>query len=218
MEYKLGNDYLQERTDMVEYHLKGRGIKDEKTLAAFLKVPRHKFIPKKFKKYSYYDGPLPIGEDQTISQPYIVALMTELLNLRPGNKVLEIGTGSGYQTAILCELGCEVYTIEIIKSLSNKAKKLLHDLGYKNVYFKIADGYEGWQEKSPFDAILVSAYAATIPKPLIDQLKVGGRMVIPLEDKYQELTLINKKKDGISKEKIAPVRFVPMTGEAQKHM
>ena len=141
---------------------------------------------------------------------------TELLDLKRGEKVLEIGTGCGYQTAILCELGCEVYTIEIIEGLGIRANELLDNLGYRNVYFKIGDGYKGWEEKSPFDAIIVTASPHVLPKPLFDQLKTGGRMIIPIEEEHQELKLITKKKSGLTKERITPVRFVPMTGEAEK--
>ncbi len=216
MEFDNSENYSKERENMVDEQIKGRDISNNKLLKAFLRVPRHEFVPKKYRYYSYYDGPLPIGEDQTISQPYIVALMTDLLDLKKGEKVLEIGTGCGYQAAILSELGCEVYTIEIINSLGVRAKETLDKLGYKNIYFKIGDGYEGWEEKSPFDAIIVTASPHVLPKPLLDQLKIGGRMVIPLEEEYQELKLIIKKKKGLIKKTISPVRFVSMTGEAER--
>ena len=216
MYFNVDDNYSTERTNMVNEQIKARGISNNKLISALLKIPRHEFVPKEYRRYSYYDGPLPIGEGQTVSQPYIVALMTDLLDLKPGEKVLEIGTGCGYQTAILCELGCEVYTIEIIEGLGIRANELLDNLGYRNVYFKIGDGYKGWEEKSPFDAIIVTASPHVLPKPLFDQLKTGGRMIIPIEEEHQELKLITKKKSGLTKERITPVRFVPMTGEAEK--
>jgi protein-L-isoaspartate(D-aspartate) O-methyltransferase len=217
--YSIDDDendsYTKKRWEMVEMQLISRGIKDPNVIKAMLKIPRHKFIPEELRGLSYNDAPVPIGMDQTISQPYIVALMTELLNLREKEKVLEVGTGSGYQAAILAEIGCEVYTIEIIKSLSVSAQKMIKGLGYQNVHFKIGDGYRGWSEHSPFDAIIVSAAPQHTPQPLIDQLKVNGRMVIPIGDIYQELMLIHKTQKGIEKTDVTPVRFVPMTGEAQ---
>jgi protein-L-isoaspartate(D-aspartate) O-methyltransferase len=201
---------------MVETQLILRGIKDSKVIKAMLKVPRHKFIPENFWGLAYNDAPVPIGMEQTISQPYIVALMTQLLELNEKEKVLEVGTGSGYQTAILAEHGCDVYTIEIHESLSLNAQQVLNELGYKDIHFKIGDGYRGWQEYSPFDAIIVTAAPEHTPQPLIDQLKENGRMVIPVGDLYQELLLIHKTQKGIKKTNITPVRFVPMTGEAQK--
>jgi protein-L-isoaspartate(D-aspartate) O-methyltransferase len=168
------------------------------------------------KSYAYEDSPLPIGENQTISQPYIVALMTELLGLKGGEKVLEIGTGSGYQAAVLAEIAKEVYTIEIIKYLADSADERLHRLGYKNVTVKYGDGYQGWEEHAPFDGIIVTAAPDHIPQPLVDQLKIGGRMVIPVGDTFQELKLIVKKDKNITEKNIVPVRFVPMTGEAQQ--
>jgi len=216
MDFNIDDNYSTERAYMVNEQIKKRGINDKKVISALLKVHRHEFVPEKHRFNSYYDGPLPIGGDQTISQPYIVALMTSLLNLKSGDKVLEIGTGCGYQTAILSELGCEVYTIEIIKSLSIRAKELLDKLGYKNIFFKIGDGYKGWEEKSPFDVIIVTASPPVLPKPLLDQLKLGGRMVIPILEEHQELKLIIKKKSGLKTKNITPVQFVPMTGEAKK--
>jgi protein-L-isoaspartate(D-aspartate) O-methyltransferase len=216
MDFNISGNYSTKRKNMVNEQIKKRGISNKKLISALLKVPRHEFVPDEYRHYSYYDGPLPIGEDQTISQPYIVALMTELLNLKQGEKVLEIGTGCGYQTAVLSELDCEVYTIEIVESLGVRAKELLDKLGYKNIYFKIGDGYKGWEEKSPFDAIIVTASPPVLPQPLLDQLKTGGRMVIPIEEEHQELKLIIKKKSGLKTKRITPVRFVPMTGEAEK--
>ncbi len=168
------------------------------------------------KPYAYDDNPQLIGEDQTISQPYIVALMTELLELKGGEKVLEIGTGSGYQAAILAEIAAEVYTIEIIESLSKNAEATLKRMGYQNITVKWGDGYKGWEEHAPFDHVIVTAAPDHVPQPLVDQLKIGGRMVIPVGDYYQELKLLTKTADGVEEKSIIPVRFVPMTGEAQR--
>lgn len=210
------NTYTQQRFEMVEYQLISRGIQDSKIIQAMLRVPRHKFVPQGLRKLAYSDNPLPIGMDQTISQPYIVALMTELLKLKGSEKVLEVGTGSGYQAAILADIGSEVFTIEILESLSERAQEILKSLGYSNINFKIGDGYGGWPEHAPFDAIIVTAASEHIPEPLIEQLKENGRMVIPIGDLYQELLLITKTDKGIEKKTVTPVRFVPMTGEAQK--
>lgn len=204
------------REKMVADQIVMRGVKYELVLSAMRKVPRQEFVPEKMKKYAYEDTPLEIGEDQTISQPYIVALMTELLGLKGGEKVLEIGTGSGYQAAILAEIVKEVYTIEIIKSLADSAEERLKRLGYKNITVKWGDGYQGWKEHAPFDGIIVTAAPDHIPQPLIDQLKIGGRLVIPVGSGIQELKLITKTEKGIIEKNIIPVRFVPMTGEAQK--
>ncbi len=205
-----------EREHMVQADIQARGVEDESVLRAMRRVERHRFVPDSLQPLAYADHPLPIGEDQTISQPYIVALMTELLSLRPEDRVLEIGTGSGYQAAVLAEIAREVYTIEIIPSLAESAEKRLKELGYQNVWVRTGDGYLGWPEQAPFDAIIVTAAPDEIPKPLIDQLKVGGRMVIPVGDfPAQTLYLIRKTESGIEKEEIIPVRFVPMTGLAQ---
>jgi protein-L-isoaspartate(D-aspartate) O-methyltransferase len=181
-----------------------------------LKVDRHEFVPEEARHLAYSDRPLPIGEGQTISQPYIVALMTELLELKKGDRVLEIGTGSGYQAAILAELADHLYTIEIIESLGRSAEGLLRKLGYKNITVKIGDGYIGWEEFAPFDAIIVTAAPPHIPQPLLDQLKERGRLVIPVGDYYQELKKITKVKGEIKSQDIIPVVFVPMTGEHVK--
>lgn len=202
------------RKKMVETQIKARGIKDEKVLAAMEKVERHRFVPERYREVAYEDTPLPIGEGQTISQPYIVGLMTELLELKGNEKVLEIGTGSGYQAAILAELARDVYTIEIIKVLAERAEKRLKESGYKNIKVKYGDGYLGWKENAPFDGIIITCAPPYIPKPLLEQLAEGGRMVIPVGDYYQELKLVRKVHGKIIEKSIAPVRFVPMTGKA----
>ncbi len=204
------------RQEMVEYQLKRRDIKDPKVLDAMNKVPRDMFVPESLQRNAYDDGPLPIGEGQTISQPYIVAYMTEQLRLRGDEKVLEIGTGSGYQAAILAEIAKEVYTIEIIETLSKRAEKVLGELGYKNIRFRTGDGYFGWKEYAPFDAIIITAAPPKIPEPLIEQLKVNGRLIAPVGDTFQELILITKTEKGIVKESLIPVVFVPMRGEIEK--
>ncbi len=209
--------YEKLRNLMVERQIEARGVKDPRVLEAMRKVPRHRFVPEKLRSQAYDDEPLPIGAGQTISQPYIVAYMTEKLGLLPTDRVLEIGTGSGYQAAVLAELCDSVFTIEIIPELSERARRVLTELGYKNIQFKIGDGYMGWPEKAPFDAIMVTAAPDHIPQPLIDQLKVGGRMVIPVGDFFQDLYLVTKTEKGFKKKRILPVRFVPMRGEAEKH-
>ncbi len=203
---------------MVEKDIKGRGIKDEKVINAMLKVKRHLFVEKKYLDKAYGDHPLPIGEGQTISQPYVVALMTEALCLRGNERVLEIGTGSGYQAAVLAEIVKEVYTIEIRKGLYEMAKERLKKLGYKNVYVKHGDGYFGWKEYSPFDAIMITASANHIPPPLLAQLKEGGRLVIPLGSTffYQNLIVVTKQKNSFTVRELGSVLFVPMIGEASK--
>ncbi len=209
--------YSQRRWDMVESQIVSRGISEARVIEAMLKVPRHRFVHQDFRHQAYLDCALPIEMGQTISQPYIVAYMTELLSLNEGDRVLEIGTGSGYQSAILAEMGCEVYTIEIIEPLSSSAIAVLDDLGYKNIHFKVGDGYEGWEEHAPYDAIVVTAAPPEIPEPLKAQLKEKGRMVIPVGENIQELILITHTKGGIDEKRVTPVRFVPMVGEAQKH-
>ena len=207
--------FINKRKDMVNNQIIARNIKDKNLIEAMLNVPRHIFVDEKFMECAYDDTPLPIGYDQTISQPYIVALMTELLKLKEGDRVLEIGTGSGYQAAILCEMGCEVYTVEIIESLGKKAKKVLDSIGYDKINCKIGDGYDGWREYAPFDKIIVTAAPRKIPQPLIDQLAVGGKMVLPVKNDHQELKLFRKTEEKLLIKNIAPVLFVPMTGEAQ---
>ncbi|MDD4052492.1 MAG: protein-L-isoaspartate(D-aspartate) O-methyltransferase [candidate division Zixibacteria bacterium] len=201
---------------MVESQLKGRDITDKRVLAAMEKVERHRFVPVDEQSAAYEDHPLPIGEGQTISQPYIVALMTQLLRLKGNEKVLEIGTGSGYQAAVLAELAGEVYTIEIIEPLGKAAEVRLKEMGYINVSVRIGDGYLGWPEKAPFDGIIVTCAPDKIPQPLIDQLADGGRMVIPVGTYAQELVLVEKKAGKITRKNVIPVVFVPMTGEGVK--
>lgn len=208
--------FYQKRLQMVEYQLKSRDIVDRKVLDVMLKVERHKFVPKEYEELAYIDEPLPIGFGQTISQPYIVALMTQLLEVKKEDKVLEIGTGSGYQAAILAELAKEVYTIEIIPELAQRAEKLLKELGYKNIFVKIGDGYLGWPEYAPFDKIIVTCAPEEIPQPLIDQLKDGGKLVIPVGSVWQELVVVEKKEGKINKRNVIPVRFVPMIRDRKK--
>lgn len=205
------NEFEKERRDMVTNQIRGRGVSDEKVLQAMLKVKRHLFLPEGAKRHAYEDSALPIEKNQTISQPYIVALMTELACLKPEYKVLEIGTGSGYQAAVLAELVKKVYTIEIIPELAEQAKGRLKKLGYENIEIMAGDGYKGWPQEAPFDAIIVTAAAGEVPQELLKQLKPGGRLVIPIGDFYQELYCITKKEDGTFEQKnIIPVRFVPM--------
>jgi len=208
--------YIQLRNSMVTEQIERRGVSNKLVLSAMRKIQRHEFVPDNMKSDAYEDNPLPIGEGQTISQPYIVALMTELLGLKGGEKVLEIGTGSGYQAAILAEIAKEVYTIEIVRPLADSARERLSRLGYRNVVVKYGDGYKGWKEHAPFDGIIVTAAPDHIPQPLIEQLKVGGRMVIPVGSMFQELKLITRTEKGITEKNVVPVKFVPMTGEAQK--
>jgi len=210
--------YKQRRLDMVEEQIAMRDVTSPEVLRAMGTVPRHRFVPEHLVDLAYADTPLPIGMGQTISQPYIVAFMTELLGPEKGQKVLEIGTGSGYQAAVLAETGAEVYTVEILEPLSLFARSVINGLGYSNVHFKTGDGYAGWEEHAPYDGIIVTAAPEEIPEPLKAQLREGGRMVIPVGDDMQELRLLTKRKDGFDEERVAPVRFVPMTGEAEKHV
>ena len=214
---KAGQDiYTSKRQAMVERQIQYRGVKDTLVLNAMRKVPRHEFVPANLKHVAYSDRPLPIGKNQTISQPYIVALMTEYLGLKGGEKVLEIGTGSGYQAAVLAEIAQQVYSIEIIPSLGIAAKKKLQAMDYKNIHVTIGDGYLGLPDEAPFDGVIVTAAPDHIPQPLIDQLKTGGRMIIPVGNYHQELILITKLANGkIKKKSVLPVIFVPMTGKAQ---
>lgn len=204
--------WTREREKMVRNQVEARGIVDPNVTLAMRKVPRHLFVPEDFRAFSYRDSPLPIGENQTISQPYMVAIMTEALHLLEGDRVLEIGTGSGYQAAILAEIVEEVYTVEIIPSLALRADSILKELGYSNVVVKIGDGYAGWEEYAPFDAIMVTCAPPHVPQSLIDQLGDGGRMVVPVgeEGKVQTLILIEKIADQILQTPLLPCVFVPM--------
>ena len=203
---------------MVANQLKARDIFDKSTIAAMSKVPREQFVPQHVRFYAYSDGPLPIGEGQTISQPYIVAFMTQSLRLKSDHKVLEVGTGSGYQAAVLAEIVDSVYTIEIVRPLGIKAKSLLGSLGYQNVEVKIGDGYHGWKEKGPFDAIMVTAGAEYIPQPLVDQLKEGGRMIIPVGPHrgVRQLVQLEKRNGKIRRKELMAVRFVPFTRKKER--
>ena len=199
---------------MVEEQVVARGVKDQRVIAAMKKVPRHLFVEEALQGQAYSDRPLPIGEKQTISQPYMVALMTESLELSGRENVLELGTGSGYQTAILAECAAKVFSIERIRSLAIKARKLLLDLGYFNIEVKFSDGTYGWPEEAPFDAMIVTAGAPDIPQPLIDQLKPGGRLAIPVGDAYvQELVRITKTEEGVKREDLGGCRFVKLIGK-----
>ena len=201
------------RHQMVDTQIKSRGVNDPLVLEAMNKVPRHLFVPQKYQSSAYEDRPLPIGMNQTISQPYIVGFMTEAINPKLNDKVLEIGTGSGYQAAVLAEIVKEVYTLEIIPELGLMAKERLKILGYENIHAKVSDGYHGWAERGPFDAIIVTAAAEDIPEPLIDQLADGGRMIIPVGSQFeiQNLVLVTKKNGQLKKKKLFGVRFVPFT-------
>ncbi len=211
------DEYDAQRSAMVAEQLMRRGITNAQVLRAMGTVPRHRFVPKRFEALAYGDHPLPIGYDQTISQPYIVALMTDLLDIRPGRRVLEIGTGSGYQAAILAEMGAEVYSIEIIPELGQGAQKILASLGYQKAKVKIGDGYLGWPEAAPFDAIIVTCSPHKIPEPLKNQLAEGGRLVIPVGDRFtQNLVRLTKKEGRIIEEKVVDVLFVPMVDEKGK--
>lgn len=203
-------DFSAKKEEMIKEQIIARGIKDPKVISAMKKVDRHLFVPRHLRDYVYEDGPLAIGYGQTISQPYIVAFMTEALELKPADVVLEIGTGSGYQAAILAEIVKQVYTIEILKPLADGARERLRDLGYKNIEVKYGDGYLGWPQYAPFDKIIVTAAPDEIPLELVRQLKVGGRMVVPIGSFFQELYLITKTEDGFTKKALLPVRFVPM--------
>ncbi len=208
--------YRDARLRMVERDITARGVEDPQVLEAMRQVPRHLFVPEALRPHAYEDRPLPIGLRQTISQPYIVALMTALADVGPGDRVLEIGTGSGYQAAVLSVLAQRVYSIEILEELSLRAQKVLHEIGRDNIEFRVGDGYRGWPEAAPFDAIVVTAAPPHMPQPLVDQLAEGGRMVIPVGTAYQELLVLEKTAGGLVRRRSIPVRFVPMTGEAQQ--
>jgi protein-L-isoaspartate(D-aspartate) O-methyltransferase len=211
---EVQEDYFNEaRQVMVETQIRGRGVLDPRVLAAMAKVPRHRFIPRHLWEQAYSDYPLPIGEEQTISQPYIVALMTEALELAGPEKVLELGTGSGYQAAVLGELAAQVFTIERLPSLARAAEQVLASLGYSNVHVIVADGTLGWPGQAPFDAILVTAGSPQVPPPLVDQLAMGGRLVIPVGDRYsQTLTRVRRTPDGLKHEYLGGCRFVKLIG------
>jgi len=208
--------YSTLREAMVREQIEARGVKDPRVLKAMRTVPRHEFVPEAVRDQAYEDHPLPIGHGQTISQPYIVAYMTEALKLNGREKVIEIGTGSGYQAAILAEIAPQVYSIEIVCPLERFARQNLDRLGFQRVKTQCADGYQGWPEFAPFDAIIVTAAPDHVPQPLVDQLKQGGRLILPVGSFGQELVLITKTQTGIEKQSLLPVRFVPMTGEAER--
>jgi protein-L-isoaspartate(D-aspartate) O-methyltransferase len=201
------------RLRMVETQLRARGITNPAVLGALSRVPRHMFVPADVKPFAYDDRPLPIGRGQTISQPYIVAYMTEALQLQPRHKVLEIGTGSGYQAAVLAELVKQVYTVEIIPDLAAEARRTLATVGYRNVDVRSGNGYFGWSERAPFDRIIVTAAPAQIPQALIDQLAIGGMMVLPVGTAFQEIVIVSKTAAGVTQQKTIPVRFVPMVAK-----
>lgn len=207
-------DFDAQRAAMVERQLRARDIRDPRVLDAMRKVPRHRFVPARVRSEAYGDHPLPIGHDQTISQPYIVAFMTQALKVAPTHKVLEIGTGSGYQAAVLGELARDVYTIEIVTPLAESAKALLAELGYRNVHVRAGNGYLGWPEQAPFDRIMVTAAPDEVPPALVEQLKVGGLMAIPVGTMFdQELRILRRTEKGLETLETLPVRFVPMTGK-----
>lgn len=210
------DSFAVERDAMVDQQIRARGIEAPAVLKAMRKVPRHQFVPSEVRHMAYNDHPLPIGSGQTISQPYIVAYMTEAAEISPRDKVLEIGTGSGYQAAILGEVAREVYTIEIIPELAESARKTLGELGYANVHPKAGNGYLGWPEHAPFDAILVTAAPDEVPKALVNQLAPGGRMVVPVGEIVQNMMIIEKTGNGVVTRQTIPVRFVPMTGKPRQ--
>lgn len=207
---------LPELVEMVAEQIEARGVRDMRVLEVMRRVPRWQFVPASMRTAATEDRPLPIGNGQTISQPYIVALMTELLEVEPGDRVFELGTGSGYQAAILAEMGVEVYTIEIKAGLCEHAQTVLQELGYDSAHVRCGDGYGGWPDAAPFDGIIVTAAPDRIPDPLLGQLRDGARMVIPVGDFYQELKVITRTGDAFQERSVIPVRFVPMTGEIER--
>jgi len=211
----VADEYESLRLAMVERQIEARGVADARVLAAMRRVPRHEFVPESRRGAAYEDRPLPIGHSQTISQPFIVASMTELARIEPGSRVLEVGTGSGYQAAVVHEIAGSVHSIEIIEPLARRAAETLERLGYTAAEVRHGDGYRGWPEIAPFDAIIVTAAPAEVPQPLLDQLVMGGRLVIPVGDWNQQLEVHTKTPDGIAVERVYPVRFVPMTGEVR---
>jgi protein-L-isoaspartate(D-aspartate) O-methyltransferase len=208
--------FAEERERMVTDQIEARGVRDARVLAALRAIPRHEFVPEGQRAHAYEDRPLPIGEGQTISQPYIVAVMSELLELDGSEKVLEIGTGSGYQAAVLAKLAREVWSIEIVPELAQRADADLRRQGYTNVHVRAGDGYRGWPEQAPFDAIIVTAAPGHVPQPLVEQLAVGGQMVLPVGELSQDLVRVVRGKEGVRQERLFGVRFVPMTGEVER--
>jgi len=206
----------EKRAAMVMTQIISRGVHDERVLEAMRKVPRERFVREKDLDLAFYDGPLSIGGGQTISQPYIVAYMTEMLKLSKTDRVLEVGTGSGYQTAVLAEVAAEVYSIEIVEDLSDRARGILDELGYDNIHLRVGDGSEGWPEHAPYDAIMVTAAPARVPERLVEQLADGGRMIVPVGIYEQYLRLVTKRGHEVKKENLIGVRFVPMTGRVQR--
>jgi protein-L-isoaspartate(D-aspartate) O-methyltransferase len=204
----------EQREEMVRAQIRSRGVRDERVLAALSRVPRHLFVPKELEEIAYEDRPLPIGREQTISQPYIVAFMSEAAGIKASDRVLEVGTGSGYQTAVLAELGAEVYTIELVEELAKRAEAVLRGLGYANIHARVGDGARGWKEAAPFDVIVVTAAPEKVPQPLLDQLNVAGRLVIPVGGgERQALMRIVRTGAGLNKETLLPVSFVPLVSE-----
>jgi protein-L-isoaspartate(D-aspartate) O-methyltransferase len=204
------------REEMVATQIEARGVRDPLTLAAMRSVPRHEFVPLSSRQAAYEDHPVPIGHGQTISQPYIVAFMTEALSLRGGERVLEVGTGSGYQAAVLARIASQVFSIEIVAPLAAEASERLRRLGYDNVHVRAGDGYLGWPEEAPFDAIMVTAAAPRVPEPLERQLRDGGRLIAPVGDQWQELVLVTRRGASFDERRVLPVRFVPMTGKVRQ--
>ena len=213
---KSMDDRQEERDLLIDKTVVARGIEDEAVISAMREVRRHLFVPEKYRREAYMDSPLPIGHNQTISQPYIVALMTSLADIDSSSRVLEIGTGSGYQAAVLGEIADSVFTIEIVPELAERAENILDSLGYDNVYVRAGDGYKGWPEHAPFDAVVVTAAPDHVPEPLVEQLAEGGELVIPVGSRYQQLKLLRKSGGELVEKDIIPVRFVPMTGEAEE--
>jgi protein-L-isoaspartate(D-aspartate) O-methyltransferase len=210
-------DFAERREAMVASEIEGAGVKDERVLKAMRQTPRHEFVPTAYQQYAYFDAALPIGDRQTISPPYVVAYMTAQLDLQPTDRVLEIGTGSGFQAAVLSPLAAEVYTIEIVPTLGRRAERTLKRLGYENVHVRVGDGFQGWPEKAPFDKIIVTCSPEDIPQPLVDQLREGGQMIIPVGERYQQNLFRVTKRDGkLEREPLQATLFVPMTGAAEE--
>jgi protein-L-isoaspartate(D-aspartate) O-methyltransferase len=204
--------FARARAEMVHAQLRGRGIRDARVLDAMNRIPRHLFLDPEQRGHAYDDAPIPIGHGQTVSQPYIVAFMTEMLELQGQERVLEVGTGSGYQTAVLARLVSEVYTVEVLEILSQRAQAVLRQLAVRNIHFAVGDGHLGWKEAAPFDAILVAAVAVTVPPSLQDQLAEGGRMILPLGEDHQDLWIFRRTGHAITSRRLLPVRFVPLVG------